>query len=434
MPEEFVGVIALVLMLVLTMMRVPIFLSLAIPGILGVLYLRDWNVVVSALTTNIWDSSFQYTLSTLPMFILMGAMLHASGISTELFAAFRSWFGRVKGGLGISTVGASALFAAASGSSVANTGTIGMMASKEMMNAGYSKVLTSGSIISGGTLGILIPPSTFLIVYGTLTDQSIGQLLLAGILPGILLAVSFAVTIYLTVVINPKLAPATEGGSWHERLVALKSTGWILLMFMIVIGGMFFGLFGPTEAAGIGAFTAIILTVIKGKFTWKVLLNSVHSTALTTGYIFAIVLAAFLFKYLLIISKLPLMISSQLTEMNVPNWVLFLAIVLMYFALGAVMDTMGMIMVTIPVVIPIIQYMGLDLIWFGIVVCLLVELAMISPPQGVNCFILDSVSPELGLKNIWLGSLIFMIPIFFVIALLYVFPEIALFIPNRMLG
>ena len=433
MASELVGGLMLLVMIVLTMLRVPIFLSLAIPGILGTLYLKNWNVVISALTVNIWDASFQYTLSTLPMFIFMGAMLHAAGITGELFTAFKAWLGRLKGGLGYATIGASTLFAAASGSSIANTGTIGLMASQEMLKAGYSKMLTSGSIVAGGTLGILIPPSTFLIVYGMLADESIGALLLAGILPGIILALSYVMTVYLAVTLSKKMAPPATSSAWREKLAALKSTGAIIFIFAVVIGGMFFGFFGPTEAAGMGAVSAVAVTVAKKKFTWKTFMEAVRNTALTCGYMFAIILAAYIYKYVIVLSKFPVWITTEIAELNVSKLALFSLIVLMYVILGAFMDAMAMVMVTVPVVVPVIESLGFDLIWFGIVLCLLVEMALISPPQGMNGFVLNSVAPELGLKEIWKGSLLFMIPIFFVVVLLYLFPQIAMVLPNLMM-
>ena len=434
MSTETIGVIALVVMLGLMLFRVPIAISIALPGVVGILYLKDWTVLRNAVDSIIWNHSLSYTMSTIPMFMWMGEMLTASGISSELYNSFRLWLGRLKGGLAMATIGASAVFAAASGSSVANTGTIGMMASREMLKFKYSKPLASGSIVAGGTLGILIPPSGFLIIYGMLTEQSIGKLLLAGIIPGIILSLLFVITIFVSVLIKPDLAPPAEKASWKERFVSIKSTIWILILFVIVIGGMFFGFFGPTEAAGIGALAATLLALAKGKLTWKVFWETLRRTTLSSGFLFAIILAAFLFNYFLTISKVPTMLSSLLTDAGYPPLVTFIMIFIMYVILGAVMDSMAALVVTIPIVMPIIESLGHDLIWFGIVMCLLVEVALISPPHGMNIMVLNGVVPEYGLGNIFIGALLFVIPIFFMVALLYIFPDIVLFLPDRMMG
>jgi len=427
-----VGVIALVVMIVLMMMQIPIAISMALPAIVGILYLKGWTTLSAAIETIFWNRSFHYTLSTLPMFILMGEMLNISGVSSELFASFRAWLGRLKGGLGIATIGASAIFAAASGSSVANTGTIGMMATKEMLKYGYSRPLASGSIVAGGTLGILIPPSSFLIFYGMLTEQSIGKLLIAGIIPGVLLALAYMLTVYLWVIFKPEQAPPAVGGTLKEKLAAFKSTGWIILLFIIVIGGMFVGVFGPTEAAGIGAFCTMLIALGKRKLTWSNFVQILARTVQTTGYMFAIVLGAFLLNYLLTFSKVPMIVSNWLLDLNLPNALTFFLILVMYFLLGALMDSMAALVVTIPIVMPIITGMGHDLIWYGIVMCMMVEAALISPPHGMNLLILNGVAPELKMEQIFKGALVFLIPIFLMIFIIYLFPELALYLPSRM--
>ena len=434
MSSIMVGIIVMVIMFLLMMFRIPIAIAMALPALIGILYLRDWTVLSATVESIIWTNSFKYTLSVIPMFLWMGEMLNYSGISSELYKTFRLWLGRFKGGLGMATIGASAVFAAASGSSVANTVTIGRMASKEMLEAKYEKSLASGSIVAGGTLGILIPPSTFLIVYGMMSEQSIGKLLIAGIIPGIMLALLFILTIYIAVLIRPGLAPVGERVPWKERIVSLKNTVWIIVLFIIVIGGMFFGIFGPTEAAGIGALFATLIALFKKKLTWSIFIETVKRTTLTTGFIYAILLSAFLLSYLLTISQLPTVVSSSLVNAGFSPLVTFILIVIMYTLLGAVMDSFAALVITIQFVLPIIVGMGHDLVWFGIVICLLIEVALISPPYGMNVIILNGVVPEFQMGKIFKGALLFIIPIFVMIALLYMFPEIALYLPNKMLG
>lgn len=432
MSLELIGFIGLIVMFILMFLRVPIAISMAIPAFIGIIYLRDVKVLFTAIETIVWNHSFSYTLVTIPMFVLMGEFLFVSGISSELFTVFRNWFGKFRGGLALGTIGASAVFAAASGSSLATTGTMGVIASKEMKDAGYASTLASGSIVAGGTLGILIPPSTMFIIYGMMTEQSIGKLLIAGIVPGILLTLLFMLTVYISVLFNPKLAPKGETTSWRDRFTSLRHVMWILVLFALVIGGMYAGWFSPTEAAGVGAFGAFAISLIRRKLSWNTLIEAMLRTLRTTGFLFAIMLSAFILNYFMAITKLPMILADFLTGLNLSSGAIFFLIVLMYIALGAVMDTFAMIVVTIPIVLPLVQALGFDLIWFGVIIVLVVEMALISPPIGMNCFVLKGVVDDLELSDIFKGALRFMIPILALIVLLYFFPDIALFLPNRM--
>jgi tripartite ATP-independent transporter DctM subunit len=432
MSLEMIGFLGILAMFLLMFLRVPIAIAMAVPAFIGILYVRDWRVLSTAIETIVWDHSFNYTLSTIPMFVLMGELLFVSGISQELFATFRHWFGKLRGGLAMAAIGASAIFAAASGSSLATTGTMGVISSREMLNANYHKPLIGGSIVAGGTLGILIPPSTMFIIYGMLTEQSIGKLLIAGILPGILLTVLYILTVAVAVKINPNLAPVGEGSSWKERFVSLRSTGWILLLFALVIGGMYFGIFSPTEAAGVGAFGAFVIALARRKLTFQKFIESMSRTLRTTGFLFAIILAAFILNYFLAITRVPMLLANFLSETTLPPTMIFISIILMYILLGAVMDSMAMVVVTIPIVLPVIEALGYDLIWFGVFIVIVVEMALISPPIGMNCFVLNGVAPELRLEEIFKGALWFMIPLVVLIVLLMIFPEIALYLPSQM--
>nr|WP_304216149.1 TRAP transporter large permease [Fredinandcohnia onubensis] len=433
MSIELIGVIVIICVLLLMFFRIPIAIAMAIPACLGIIYLKGWNTFLSAVDSIVWAQSYNYTLSTIPLFVLMGQILYSSGLSEELFLTFRNWFGKFKGGLGLATIGASAMFGATTGSSIATTGTMGVIATKEMMKSGYSQSLTGGSIVAGGTLGILIPPSTTFIVYGMLTEQSIGKLLMAGIIPGILLTLFFMLTIYIAVLVKPNLVNGTSevSVSWKERFISLKSNVWILLLFVIVIGGIYLGIFNVTEAAGVGAFGAFLIGLIRRKLTKKNFLEAIISTIQTTGFLFAVILAAFILNYLLTITRLPLLLADALTSMNLSPLMIFIFIVIMYIILGAIMDTFGMMVVTIPILLPIINAVGFDLIWFGVIIVILIEMALITPPVGMNCFVLKGVAPELKIENIFKGSLLFIIPILALIILIYIFPDIALFLPDR---
>lgn len=432
MAIEMIGLLGVLGMFFLMILRVPIAIAMAAPALIGILHLKGLSPLIAAVESNVWTQSNNYTLSTIPMFILMGELLFVSGVTNELFSTFRVWFGKLRGGLGMATIAASAGFAAASGSSVATTGTMGVITSKEMITSGYDKTLAGGSIVAGGTLGILIPPSTILILYGMLTGESIGKLLIAGIVPGILLTIFFMMTIAISVMFNPTLAPKGESNTWKERIKSLRHTVWILILFAIVIGGMYLGWFSPTEAAGIGAFASLVIALIRKKLTRRTLVVALSNTVKSTGFLFAIVLGSFILNYFLVITRLANKIAAFITESALSAGVIFLLIVIMYIILGAIMDSLSMIVITIPILLPIIQALDFDLIWFGIVIVLVVEMGLITPPVGMNCYVLNGVAPDLKIEQIFKGALRFVVPILLLVALLYAFPEIVLYLPNKM--
>ena len=431
MNIEIIGLLGIVLMFILMFLRLPIAIAMAIPAFLGIYYVKGWKTLTTAIETIIWDHSFSYTLTTIPLFIWMGELLFVSGISNELFKMFRLWMGRLKGGLGLATIGASAIFAAASGSSLATTGTMGAIASKEMDRFGYKDSFSAGTIVAGGTLGILIPPSTAFIVYGMLTEQSIGKLLIAGIIPGIMLTGLYMLTVYISVLLKPELAAATSSGGWKEKFLSLKSTIWILILFAVVIGGMYIGLFSPTEAAAVGAFGAMLTALLKRKLTVRNFIESASNTLKTTGFLFAIILAAFILNYFLAITRVPMLMGNMINSLSMPNIVIFILIIVMYLILGAFMDSLAMIVITIPIILPIIQAMDMDLIWFGVIIVLIIELGLITPPVGMNCYVLKGVS-DYSLETIFKGAARFIIPIIVMIFILYLFPQIALYLPSKM--
>lgn len=412
--------------------RIPIVAAMAIPAIAGIIYLKGPKALLAAAESVVWDHSFNYTLSTIPLFVLMGQLLFAAGMSDELFDTFRSWFGRLKGGLAMATIGSSAMFAASTGSSLATTGTIGVIASKEMLKSGYAKSLTGGSIVAGGTLGILIPPSTMFIIYGMMTEQSIGKLLIAGIIPGILLTLLFMLTISIAVKVKPGLV--TEHNQMKvglkAKMLSLRSNIWIIVLFVAVIGGIYTGIFTATEAAGVGSFGAFLIALFRRKLTVQKFKEAILDTLETTGFLFAIIIGAFLLNYVLTITRVPNLLADAMFSQNLSGGFIFLLIVVLFFILGAVMESLAMVVVAIPIVLPLVEKFGFDLIWFGVIIVLLVETALISPPVGMNCFVLKGICPDFDMKDIFKGATLFIIPIMVLIALLYFFPDIALFLPN----
>ncbi len=433
MSDPMVGGIVILVMFILLAIRVPVAIAMVFPALVGILYLQDWQVLVNVVDLTITNNSLDYLMTTIAMFVLMGELMNTSGISSQLYDSFKYWFGKFRGGMAIATVAASSLFAASSGSSIATTASIGTIASKEMLNSHYSKPLTSGSILAGGTLGILIPPSTFMVLYGILSQQHIGKLLIAGLLPGLLLTVLYILTIVVIVRLNPESAQKGEAHySWQERFKSLSSTIPIFVLFTFVIGGLYIGLFGPTEAASMGAFGALVIAVIKRSLTFKKAVDVLSNTLKTVGFIFAILLSALILNSFIVQSGLPALLNNYLSGLVVAPVLIFIIVVLMYIILGAFMDALAAMLVTFPIILPLMETLGYDLIWFGVVMCLLMELAMITPPIGMNIFVLKGVAPDLGVGNLYKGSITFVIPIIVLITLIYIFPEIVLFLPSNL--
>lgn len=422
----------MLLMLFLLMMRIPITMALALPAIIGIVYLKGWTPLMGVIDQVVWVNGQNYTFSTIPMFVLMGDFLFVSGIASELFDTFRAWFGRIRGGMAMATIAASAVFAASSGSSLATTGTMGTITSKEMLKAGYKKTFSAGSIVAGGTLGILIPPSTVMIIYGMLSGASVGKLLVAGILPGILLTILYIITILIVTIVDPASAPKGEKHTWKEKIVSLRSTGWIIVLFIIVIGGMYAGFFSPTEAAGFGAVGAFIMALVRRKLGWKKLIEALAETLKNVGFLFAITLSAFIFNYFLVVTELPSLIVHAIQTAGLPVGFTFILIVIMYFILGCCMDTLSIQIITIPLMLPVLELLHFDVVWFGVIIVIMIEMALITPPVGANCFVLNGVAPEYKLETIFKGAIIYVIPILITVTLLYFFPQIALYLPGKM--
>lgn len=427
----WVGILGLCAMFFLIFLRVPVAVSMILTSGVGIFYLSGSAVLEATIRSVVWEHAQSYGLVTIPMFVLMGEALHASGITHRLYGAFRSWIGHVRGGLAVATIGASGIFAAASGSSLATVGTMGVVASREMTDAGYSRPYAAGTIVAGGGLGILIPPSTLLIIYGTLTEESIGKLLIAGLLPGIMLVGLFALTAWLVVVWRPNMGPVSAKSTLTEKLRAVGDVIPTVLLFIIVMGGMFLGLFSPTEASAIGAVGAMVIGATLGSLNLRSLWGALLRTVRTTGFLFAILLASFVLNYFLAVTGVPYIIAERLGGLDVSPFVIFLFIILMYLLLGAVMDSLAMVVVTVPIIYPIVVALGFSNIWFGIIVVLLIEIALITPPIGMNCFVLAGVT-DLKLGEIFKGAAIYLVPLVSAVFILYFFPQIALFLPDRM--
>lgn len=432
MNEQLLGILSVLAMFVLMFAGVPVAVAMILPALIGILLISGPQVLAATVDSTIWNHAMSFPLATIPLFVLMGELLSESGITHRLFDTVRIWFGRLRGSLALSTIGASTVMAAASGSSVATTGTMGVVAGREMHAAKYDPQLASGAIVSGGGLGILIPPSTLLLLYGTLTEESIGQLLIAGVVPGLILTGLLMLTVIIFVIIKPSVAP---GGEPHPLIDKFKSLGpisLILVIFLVVMGSMYSGWASPTESAALGVVGALAVGLGRRSLSVRGIMTSLVKTIKTTGFIFAIVLGSFILNHLLAVSQIAGNLTRFIAGLETNTFMIFLAIVLMYLVLGAFMDSFAMVVITVPLVMPIVDALALDPIWFGIVLVVLVEIALITPPVGMNLFVLRGVSPELSMGSIMKGALVFVIPMLAMVFLLYFIPDIALWLPSNM--
>jgi C4-dicarboxylate transporter, DctM subunit len=383
---------------------------------------------------SVYESAQNFSLSVIPLFVLMGAFATKSGISNDLFSAFNTWLRRRKGGLAHASIAACAAFGAVCGSSLATAATMGKVALPQMARYGYSDKLATGALAAGGTIGVLIPPSVIMLIYGILTETSIGDLFIAGILPGILLTLFFMITILVMIWIDPTSAPdVTEQAEQSEDITeepVLKKVWATLALFITVIGGIYAGIFTPTEAAGFGAVGAMFLGVVMRRLDLKMIGECLIDTVQTTSMIFLILIGAILFSGFLTLSSTPTLLGDWIVGLNFSPLGTILVIVAIYIGLGAFLDTMAMIILSIPIFFPIISNMGFDPIWFGVLVVLVVELALITPPLGINVFIIRGIAPHVPLARIFAGVLPFCLALVALIILIIAVPSIATFLPD----
>jgi tripartite ATP-independent transporter DctM subunit len=419
-------------MFLLLALRMYIGMAMALVGFLGLWLLIGFDAGISILGITPLAEGSSYTLSVIPLFVLMGQFAFVSGISTDIYKTVYTWMGHLRGGLAMATVIACAGFAAICGSSLATGATMGMVAIPEMKKYQYDDRLSTGSVAAGGTLGILIPPSIGFVIYGILTEVSIGKLFMAGFIPGILLAILFTITVYIQCAINPKMGPKGQKASWQAKIRALAGTWGMLLLFIIVIGGIYMGVFTPTEAAGIGAFGAFLISVFKRKMSWKKLLECLMESGKTTAMIFLIIIGANIFSTFLGLARLPMGLADFITGLALPKMVILSGIICIFLILGCVMDCYAIMILTVPIIFPVIEAMQFDPIWFGVLMVIVLEIGLITPPVGLNVFVLKSAAPNVPLTVIFRGIWPFLLTALIAIVLLTVFPQIALFLPSLM--
>jgi C4-dicarboxylate transporter DctM subunit len=432
MNPLLIGLLGLMLLMTLLLLRMPIGLSMALTGFLGFSILSTFKAGFSMLGLVTYQTASNYTLTVIPLFILMGQFACHSRMGADLYQGIYRWIGFLPGGLAMATVAACAGFAAVSGSSLATAATLATVALPEMKRFGYDDRLATGSVAAGGTLGILIPPSTVMVIYGILTEQPIGTLFVAGILPGILLSGLFLITIYILTARNPELGPAGPRFSLRERIGALQSMGGLLGLFILVIGGLYAGWFTPTEAAGIGAFGALLVTLSKRRLNRENLLASLTETTLTSAMIFLILIGANIFGYFLAVSQIPEWVIGRVTALGMNRYLVLGVVSLVYMVLGCLMEGLAIMVITLPVIYPMMMNLGFDPIWFGIVITLFMEMSLITPPVGMNVFVISGVARDVPMAVIFRGILPFFLAMVVCLVLLILAPQIALFLPGTM--
>jgi C4-dicarboxylate transporter DctM subunit len=430
--QDLVAVSGFVVLFILMVLRVPVGVAMGIVGVGGFGILAAIKPAINLLAQSPIRVATDYDLAVIPMFILMGCFASSAGMSRELFRAGEAWLGHRRGGLAMATVTACAGFAAINGSSVATAATMTSVALPEMRRAGYHPGFSTGVIAAGGTLGIMIPPSVIFALYGILTEQDIGKLFIAGILPGLLGVLFYIITIQIVGWWRPAWLPRGPLHSWRERFESLRDIWATGMLFIGIVGGMYGGVFTATEAAGSGACGALIIGVLRGRLRWPEIKASLIEAVRTGGSIFTIVVGAFLFGYFLVITQTPQKVSEFLTSLPIGAYGVLTLILVMYLILGALMDELAIILVTVPIIYPVMLQLGFDPIWFGVIIVMVTTLGMVMPPVGINVFVINSIARDVSLGAIYKGVMPFILIDLVRLALLVIFPAIALFLPGHM--
>ena len=428
-----VGLLGIGALFVLLALRMQIGFAMALIGFIGFMLLNSFEASIGVLGLEPFQAAASYTLSVIPLFLLMGQFATHSRMGADIYQAVYRWIGFLPGGLAMATIGACACFAAISGSSLATAAMFGMVALPEMKKMDYAATLSTGCIAAGGTLGILIPPSSVLILYGILTEQSIARLFIAGMIPGVILALIFIVTIYILTRLKPTLGRPGPKFRTREKLHSLKNVWSLLALFLLVIGGLYTGWFTPTEAAGVGAFGAFVVTILKKRLDRQTFFESLKETASSTAMIFSIIIGAMIFQYFMTLSQIPNSLASWIIGAGFSRHVVISAIIGAFVVLGCFMEGLSIMVLAIPIVFPIVIQLGFDPIWFGIIITLTMDMSLITPPVGVNVFVLSGVAKDVPMYTIFRGILPFWVAMLGCIILLMLFPEIVLFLPNTMM-
>ncbi len=432
MSATLVGIIGLIALFVLIFSRMPVGFVMTLVGFCGFSYLVSFDAALSVMAKDYFNIFGSYNLTVIPLFILMGQVAFHAGISSRLFDVAYKFIGHWPGGLAMATVGACAGFSAICGSTNATAATMASVTIPEMKKYNYKDSIATGVVAAGGSLGILVPPSVIFIIYGIMTEQSIGKLFMAGIIPGILLTVFFILAIAIWVTLRPDIAPRGPKTDMKEKLRSLTGLIDTIILFCLVMGGLFFGFFTPTEAGAIGAFGTILLAVIKRNISLKGLLGALFETTRISCMILIIVAGATVFGHFLAITRIPFDIASWVGGLSLPSYAIIGIIILIYLIGGCFIDALALIMLTVPIFYPVVSTMGYDPMWFGVVIVLVTQIGVITPPVGINVYVVQSVAWDVPLGVIFKGVLPLLVALIVATVLIVFFPQIALFLPGMM--
>jgi tripartite ATP-independent transporter DctM subunit len=427
-----VGVLGMVAMLVLLVLGVPIAFAMALVGAVGLWVLEGPGPAMAHTLLIPWTEGRSFVFVTIPLFVLMGQIVFHTGLATDLYDGIRTWVGKIPGGMAITSVLACGAFGAVTGSSIATVATMGSIVMPEMRRYKYDARLATGTLAASGTLGILIPPSVIFIFYGLMTETSIGALFIAGIVPGLLTVAMFSGIVLVRCLIEPSLGPPGPGATWGERWRSTVGLVPIIGLFLFVIGGIYAGVFTPTEAAGVGCTGVLVAAGLKRRLSWPALTRALEETALISAMMFAIIVAGYLLARFLAVTGTTEAMVDVLIGMELGRIGFLVLLIALYFVLGSMLDVFGMLVLTIPFVMPVARELGIDPIWFGVFAVIMAEVALVTPPIGANVFVMKRTAPEVPMGDIFMGVLPFVIGEMIVIALLIAFPEIALWLPRQM--
>jgi len=432
MSPELVGILGVVVLLILFALRMQIGLAMLIVGFVGFTILASTSGGLTLLGMVPYATAAAYGLSVIPLFMLMGMFLSYGGLGKDIFEAANAWLGHIRGGMAMATIGAIAVWSAISGSATATAASIGSIVLPEMKKHGYSDALATACVAAGGTLDILIPPSSVLVLYGILTEESIGKLLIAGIVPGLLLAVFFGIVVYIWVKRNPKAAPVHPAVPVRQRVRALKPIWAVVVIFILVMGGIYRGFFTPTEAAAVGAFISLIIALVSRRFQRSAMTQALDEAASTTAMLFFILIGAIVFSRFLAVTRIPFELSSFIASLDVPRWVIMGIILVVMIILGCFIEGISLMVLTVPILYPLIINLGYDGVWFGVLMVTMLNIGMVTPPVGINVYVTAGVAKDVPLMTIFRGAFPFWIAMTIGAILFIAFPQIVLWLVSFM--
>ena len=430
MSAVTIGLLGIVALIVIFLLGMPVGFAMALVGLVGFAYLTSPEAGLSLLARDVFSNFSTYSLTVIPMFVFMGSIAFAAGMSRRLYDAGHTVFGQIRGGLAIATIAACAGFAAMCGSTNATAAAMGRVSLPEMKRYKYDDSLATACVAAAGSLGILIPPSTIFIIYGIMTEQSIGKLFIAGVLPGILLAALFIMVVFVLCSRNPSLAPPGAPTSWSEKIAGLTGIIEMLVLFLLVIGGLFLGWFSPTQAGAAGAFGALLIGLARRQLNWQGFLFAIKDALHITCMVMVIVTGAIIFGHFMAVAKIPMVLSEWVGGLPLPPAAIMAIIVILYLLGGCFMDALALITLTVPIIYPVVLTLGFDPIWFGVIIVLVTEMGVITPPVGVNVYVIKGIAEDVPLETIFRGIFPFLIALVVAVAILIAFPQIATFLPS----